>query len=322
MDFGRIIGRAWQITWKFKILWLFGFLAALYFNSPSSSSYRYDTLPPKLAGQVEQFIFGPFFAPVIAGVLVTFFLIGIVFAILKVIGRTGLVDQINAAEQGIRPTGRAGWAAFQRYGWRMFWISFFSGLPGFLIFMVAIVPLLWATVSFLPELRSFSFYNFNPDPTGFLLGLAWFFPVCCLGVFVCAFFSLLRTLGERVCVIEDQGIWESIKGGWLMLWGQLGSVFLMWLLIFVINFAVIGLIVIPAILISLLFFVPLLLSTQILNGDFSIIGLTSLICLGGVIWIWGMSIASIAETFYSCCWTLIYRQLTGREFGGDLAECC
>lgn len=322
MDFGRIIGRAWQITWKFKILWLFGFLAALYFNSPSSSSYRYDTLPPKLAGQVEQFIFGPFFAPVIAGVLVTFFLIGIVFAILKVIGRTGLVDQINAAEQGIRPTGRAGWAAFRRYGWRMFWISFFSGLPGFLIFMVAIVPLLWATVSFLPELRSFSFYNFNPDPTGFLLGLAWFFPVCCLGVFVCAFFSLLRTLGERVCVIEDQGIWESIKGGWLMLWGQLGSVFLMWLLIFVINFAVIGLIVIPAILISLLFFVPLLLSTQILNGDFSIIGLTSLICLGGVIWIWGMSIASIAETFYSCCWTLIYRQLTGREFGGDLAECC
>ena len=322
MDFGRIIGRAWQITWKFKILWLFGFLAALYFNSPSSSSYRYDTLPPKLAGQVEQFIFGPFFAPVIAGVLVAFFLIGIVFAILKVIGRTGLVDQINAAEQGIRPTGRAGWAAFRRYGWRMFWISFFSGLPGFLIFMVAIVPLLWATVSFLPELRSFSFYNFNPDPTGFLLGLAWFFPVCCLGVFVCAFFSLLRTLGERVCVIEDQGIWESIKGGWLMLWGQLGSVFLMWLLIFVINFAVIGLIVIPAILISLLFFVPLLLSTQILNGDFSIIGLTSLICLGGVIWIWGVSIASIAETFYSCCWTLIYRQLTGREFGGDLAECC
>lgn len=322
MDFGRIIGRAWQITWKFKILWLFGFLAALYFNSTSSSSYRYDSLPPKFAGQVERFIFGPFFVPVIVGVLAAFFLIGIVVAILKVIGRTGLVDQINAAEQGVRPTGRAGWAAFRRYGWRMFWINFFTGLPGFLIIMAAFVPLIWATISLLLELRKFTFYNLNADPTAFLLGIIWFFPICCLGVIVCAFFSLLRTLGERVCVIEDQGIWDSIKGGWRVLWGELGSVFVMWLFIFVINIAVIGLIVVPAILLSLLLFVPLLFSAQILEGDFTLVGLTSLICLGGVIWIWGMSVASIAETFFSGCWTLTYRQLTGREFGGDLAECC
>jgi len=322
MDFGRIIGRAWQITWKFKILWLFGFLAALYFNNSSSSSYRYDTLPPKLAGQVERFFFSPAFVPFIAAVIVVFFLIGIVFAILKVIGRTGLVDQINAAEQGVRPTGRAGWVAFRRYGWRMFWINLFSSLPSFLIIMLAVAPLIWATISLLMGLSKFSFYDFKPDPTAILLSLVWFFPLCCLGVLVGVFFSLLRTLAERVCVIEDQGIWESIKGGWRIFWGQLGSVFLMWLFIFVINFAVIGLIVIPAILISLLFFVPLLFSTQILDGDFSIGGLTSLICLGGVIWIWGMSIASIAETFYSGCWTLTYRPLTGRVFGGDLAECC
>lgn len=322
MDYGRIIGRAWQIAWRFKILWLFGFLAALYINTSSNSSYRFDTLPPKLAGQIERFVFGPTFLPILAGFIVLMFLFGIVVAILKVIGRTGLIDQINSAEQGIRPTGRAGWSAARRYGWRMFWINFISGLPGGLIFLVAFTPLLWATVSFLLEMRTFSLDKFNPDPTGFLLGIAWFFPFCCLGVIVSALFSLLRTLGERVCIIEDQGIWESLKNGWRVLWGKLGSVFVMWLFIFVINFAVIGLIVIPAILISLLFVVPLLLSSQILEGNFSVVGLTSLICLGGVIWIWGMSIASIAETFYSGCWTLTYRQLTGREFGGELAECC
>ena len=85
---------------------------------------------------------------------------------------------------------------------------------------------------------------------------------------------------------------------------------------------VIGLIVVPAVMISLLFFVPLLISSQIFDGNFSFAALTSLICLGGVIWIWGMSVASIAETFFSSCWTLTYRQLTDREYGGDLAECC
>jgi hypothetical protein len=29
MDVGRILTRAWQITWRWKVLWILGFLAAL-----------------------------------------------------------------------------------------------------------------------------------------------------------------------------------------------------------------------------------------------------------------------------------------------------
>ena len=30
MDFGKVIGRAWQITWRWKILWVLGFLGLEY----------------------------------------------------------------------------------------------------------------------------------------------------------------------------------------------------------------------------------------------------------------------------------------------------
>ena len=29
MDFGKVLGRAWEITWRWKMLWVLGFLAAL-----------------------------------------------------------------------------------------------------------------------------------------------------------------------------------------------------------------------------------------------------------------------------------------------------
>ncbi|MGD8398342.1 MAG: hypothetical protein PVG11_05750, partial [Anaerolineae bacterium] len=29
MDFGKLLTRAWQITWRWKVLWILGFLASL-----------------------------------------------------------------------------------------------------------------------------------------------------------------------------------------------------------------------------------------------------------------------------------------------------
>ena len=39
MEYGRVLGRAWHITWRFKVLWLFGFLVAL-FSSGNTGAGR------------------------------------------------------------------------------------------------------------------------------------------------------------------------------------------------------------------------------------------------------------------------------------------
>ena len=45
MDFGYVLRRAWQIIWKFKILWIFGILAGCgqaSGSSGSNSSYQFS----------------------------------------------------------------------------------------------------------------------------------------------------------------------------------------------------------------------------------------------------------------------------------------
>ena len=45
-DFGTILSRAWQIIWKFKVMWIFGILAGCGRNGPSPNnrlSYRADS---------------------------------------------------------------------------------------------------------------------------------------------------------------------------------------------------------------------------------------------------------------------------------------
>lgn len=41
MDFGRLLGRAFQITLHHRALWLYGFLLALFGGSGGSMNYRF-----------------------------------------------------------------------------------------------------------------------------------------------------------------------------------------------------------------------------------------------------------------------------------------
>ncbi|MCL7452811.1 MAG: hypothetical protein M8467_07155, partial [Anaerolineae bacterium] len=62
MDYGKVLSRAWEITWRWKVLWILGFLASLGRGSsaPSNTGYRMDSsdwpwgqgwqIPPELTG--------------------------------------------------------------------------------------------------------------------------------------------------------------------------------------------------------------------------------------------------------------------------------
>ncbi|MGD2028249.1 MAG: hypothetical protein PVI99_10570, partial [Anaerolineales bacterium] len=67
MDYGKILTRALQIIWKYKILWLFGFLANCGGNAGGSSgassgggnvptfNYQFDADPNNLPPGMYQF---------------------------------------------------------------------------------------------------------------------------------------------------------------------------------------------------------------------------------------------------------------------------
>jgi hypothetical protein len=58
MDFGYVLKRAWEIIWKFKVLWIFGILASCGQASGSggsNSGYRFSSQESNFSPQIERF---------------------------------------------------------------------------------------------------------------------------------------------------------------------------------------------------------------------------------------------------------------------------
>lgn len=116
MDIGKVLTRAWEIIWKHKILWVFGFFAS-FISQPGSSSfegsggggggtgYQFDGeeipfLPPAYQRYVYEFnqfvlensetIFTVGLILIAIGVL-----LGIFFYLLGNLGRIGLFDTLD-----------------------------------------------------------------------------------------------------------------------------------------------------------------------------------------------------------------------------------
>jgi hypothetical protein len=66
MDYGYVLRRAWEITWRWKVLWIFGFLAGLArATSGGNPSYSFDS---SQWGGTRGFELPPEFAGILAGV--------------------------------------------------------------------------------------------------------------------------------------------------------------------------------------------------------------------------------------------------------------
>jgi hypothetical protein len=274
-------------------------------------------LPPEAKRWLADFVRSPSFFLALGGLVLFVALTGIVVSILQALGRAGLVDQVNRLEQGTPPTVRAGWGAARRYGWRVFWIGFLLGLPVLVLFMIGLAPLITTVVAMLPGL---------PGPAGgppggdaLLRSLACFTPFCLAGVLLGVFLGLINTLAERVCVVEDRRVWESIQRGWALLRKRFGAVLVLWLILAGIHAGLMFVVFIPAFLLL----APVVFSFVVLVK--SLANVTALVWIAGylflnvVIWVMGMTVGSISEPFFSGCWTLAYRQLrTMAEASADL----
>ena len=71
MDYAYVLRRAWQTLWRWKVLWLLGFLAALRPRTPNNG---WNDLPIEAQHRLAEFATGPYYVPVIvaAGFVDTF----------------------------------------------------------------------------------------------------------------------------------------------------------------------------------------------------------------------------------------------------------
>ena len=342
MDHIKVLKRAWETTWRYRALWIFGIILALTTasgsrggggggsgsggngngNGGSNGGFPpFGGLPvPEITPQAVTILI----AVGIALACVVIILI-IAATVARYVAETALIRMVNDYEEtgekhSVRQGFRMGWS---RTAWRLFLIDLLIGLPLVLVFtplfLLAFAPLLlWITKSTAAGV------------IGTVAAVGLFFLILFMAIVVGTVLSLLKHFFRRACALEELGVIESIRQGFGVVRQHLKDAGIMWLIMVGVQ---IGWTI--AMIATLILLFPLVILLMIVGGVLGglpallIGGLASLLFEGAVPWIlagvvglpifilvmaapW-LFLGGLMEVFKSNVWTLTYRELRTLE---------
>lgn len=304
-NFGEVLSRAWQIVWKHKILWIFGILASCNtnrgsYNFSNSANYQEDAgnLPPQVTDWINQMADN--LIPVIAVLVAIFCVILILSVFLGTMGRIGLIRGTSSVEGG---TEHLAFGQLFReslpFFWRSFWLWFLVGLPFF--FLMLLMLGLFA-------MGLFAMLGSGAEDMA-LVGLLGMLPVVLICSCIIALLGwvvgLIGQQAQNAIVVDDLGTLPALSRGWELFKDNLGSIFLMAIILAVISFAVGMLIAIPVMIIVL----PAMMAFFVGQGE----SMTPLIILGLCMVAFipvSLVINGVFSSYHEAVWTLTYLRLT------------
>ncbi len=309
MDYGKILTRAWEIIWKFKVLWIFGILASCGQGSSGGGSgggnsgvqFKADevNLHPGIRSffsQIDRFFdnIDAWQVAVFIGGLILFMLImGLLMTALSTIGRIGLVQGTVQAEEGVdRLTFSDLFTSGKPFFWRVFALNLIMGFIILIIMLIILAPVIGFTIL----------------TAG--IGALCLIPLICVLVPLGWMISVVMEQANIALVVEDLGIIEAIQRGWTVFRENLGKMVIMALILGVGSFFIGITLALPIIIIA----VPAVLgivggaiadSSSIIGGGLVVAMLCFvaylpvLIVLGGIL-----------RSYINTAWTLTYLTLT------------
>jgi len=308
MDYGAILKKSWNVTWRYKILWLFGLFAGAGSGgfSYSGNSWRNSQNSsgtgggfPASTAQVQSFL--EHYAVLLIIVALFFIVLGLLMWIISVAARGGLIHLVNEAEEKREVRAGAGWHAGFSKWWRVFGVGFLADLPVGILVLVMLAFV--AVVGF----GAFAASRGSTDAAGAAV-LSALTGVCCfLVVFVMAavvlgvIFGIVKELALRYVVLEDRHVMDALKTAWHDLWAKRGA-FLMYLI-------QVGVGIAYGIVAGIVAFV-LVLPAVLMIAFGNWVGGALLILLSVLVLI---TPAAIYATFYHAAWTIFFRAMTGVE---------
>jgi hypothetical protein len=350
VDHFRVLKRALQITWKYRALWLVGLLLVLAgggvgqgvagpggaTGAPQASgdgeAWRDfpEGLPRHEFEDLDHFweVAAPFI--VLAGIIIlavvlVSVVLGVVKVIVRYVTRTSLVVMVDEYEEtgteiGVWDGLRRGWSGSAV---RLFLISLMLKLPLALLVLGAIGTLVTLAV--------LSFINASgPAIASGILLLLLLIPVGLLAAGLGAVLGPVIEVAYRVCVLEERGAWDAIKGALGLIRRNLGATALQWLLLIGLGIAWrIALVPVNLVLV----FIGLLaggLPALVLGGLLAaaagwpaglVAGLVVFIPLFVLLLLLpNTALTTAATIFHSTTWTLTYRELKVLDDGKEDSE--
>jgi len=340
MDYVKVLKRAWEITWRYRALWIFGIIVALVTagRPPGDGGgdgvvqYNLEDWPP----QWEEFrlpeipaAVGNALIVVGIGLVCLMIILSIAAAVARYVAETALIRMVDDHEEtgekrGIREGFRLGWS---RTAWRLFLINLLIDLPtvvAFILLFLLAGGLVALSIVAIEEL------GVAVGVIGIVAAIGLFFLIIFLAIVIGAVLSLLKRFFHRACALEELGVIESIRRGFGVVRQNLKDVAIMWLIMIgvgiglAIAMIILAIVLIPAILL-------LIVVGGVLGGLPALLvgGLTSLFLEGPVVWVlaavvglpifilvvaapW-VFLGGLIEVFKSSVWTLTYRELQALE---------
>lgn len=307
MDYTAILKKSWNVTWRYKILWLFGFFAGAGGGSGSySSSYGSSnnsgsgqSLPQMNAAQVEAFVQRYALVMVVAALFLV--VLALLLMIVSVAARGGLIHLVNEAEEGREVRASAGWHVGFSKWWRVFGAGFLADLP------LAIVGLAMMVFLGLTAFGAWVSYQGSTAQIGTavaaaIAGLCIFAVIFFIAAIVLGtIFGIVKELAFRYVVLEDRRVMDALKTAWKDLWAKRGA-FLMYLIQIGVGIAFgIGVAVV-----ALFTLVPA--GVMMYVGNYTGGGVLLLVAVLIL-----MVPSAMYATFYHAAWTIFFRRMTGAE---------
>jgi hypothetical protein len=304
INYSSILTRAWTTTWKYKILWIFGFLVILggsgngvSYSSPPTS-YNFQTsktsnLPPEWRNISDQLsrIQVNTWINIIVAVVCCLFLLAVGLWLLSIIGRGGLIGGIVKADASGSISFREAWGAGLHSFWRLLLIRLLRIVVGLAV----------AVVIFLP---------------GAIIGVLTcglgFIPLFCGAIIIGVVLGLWFLLMDYAVVVENQGAGEAVGRAWTILRDNVGPAVIFYLIQLAVSVGVgfvLLILVSPAAILIFLSVLPLITQAGPLNVALLVIGLILLVLFMLV----SALVNAVYEVWQTSVWTFAYQAFTGRQ---------
>jgi hypothetical protein len=314
MDFGEVLSKAWKITWKFKVLWVFGIFASCGTRSGPNfnfnNSYRTSAplgqtpaLPPGFEDNLFRLVH--FFEnPAVVATFISLICVLILLTIFfSIIGRVGLIKGAMDADGGAERLGFGElWKSGLQYFWRMFLLSLLIGSPILLIYLALLV----GVIVFAVYASGTQGYSSSAAAPGILVLVTVLCSFACVVFLLAIVISFLSPQAERAIVIENHGVISGLRRGWNVLTSNLGSILIVWIITVAIGF-------VAGIVIALPVLVVVIPAVFAFVASGSHASYTPLIVAGLCILAYipvSLVANGILMTYIQSVWTLTYIRLT------------
>ncbi len=320
MDYGKLLTRSFEITRRYRALWIFGVLLALFggggggggggnFSFPGNpgggrGGNNVPTLPPAIADAL------PLIVAVLVCALILWIIGGIVLRLLSRAALIGLVQELEA-NQTVPTVGR-GFSIGASHFWSLLGIALLINIP-LAIFSIALTLL--AALPFLVSLLGVLSRGGSEDFGALLLagGLGSIVLFCCVILFLILLGLTVQLFYEfivRTSVIKNRGVLDSIREGYRLVRTNLGSAIVLYILVIAIGIGYgIGMAIVALILLGIPIGLGILIYSIANSAGLAvlvgfIVGIPMLIIL--------IFLSGLYRTFESTLWTQGYLAISAK----------